>query len=520
MTIGATRTFDSRYLHRNSRGGEFFLYNMYSRNIRAEGDGIGYNELNLLRAILLEPVLYVVMRSNLLLHFNFGLMNGYVILGHGLGLIFNLFRLVISVSILIFEAIAWPVRIIVGIALAPIAMLLSAGHVYALPCKVIHELLFDTGFIHVRRITVSQFPVSRKRVLNAGVLGPVQVYEASSGKQASYIASYLQIQQRCGNGPESIWIHGRHVLVSDWRQISLSGILQRGKFSWDLLDLRTWHWRRTIFQFGDKGILTRSSPHRAHLENGSCVDSPESSATECDVGNSMADAGVNSITDFRDETRFMTTRSEGLNQQQILTGIQTASLRKNVLSDETLDPLSTLSEVEEFYTSPLGWNKYHWMQATGNQVRVLRRDRRVLAHITALVSCLFLYFQFREESTGWFGISVELQALLVANYALVVVYAAEIVVGKTVDIVDAKSERYGTIVTRAIDSGFVRGFHVPNGHWLGYKNGAEWLPWHSVTPEEVNATCNSVVFKTGYGRKIKVLTPYGSAVDSWEATFG
>lgn len=41
--------------------GEYEMYFMYSRNIRVEGDGLAFKELNLLLALVLEPVLWALL---------------------------------------------------------------------------------------------------------------------------------------------------------------------------------------------------------------------------------------------------------------------------------------------------------------------------------------------------------------------------------------------------------------------------------------------------------------------------
>lgn len=165
--------------------------------------------------------------------------------------------------------------------------------------------------------------------------------------------------------------------------------------------------------------------------------------------------------------------------------------------------IADLPDLEEYYNSPLGWNKYHHMQAAGNQIMVTRYDRRVLTHAIATMSSLSYYVQFRDSSEGWLGLSVDLYGLVLANYALITGYAAEILIGKVNDVVDAKSDRYGVIVTKAIDRGYVRGFHVPHGEWLRYKNGDSDFPKHEVSATEVNTTCNSFVFQSEQGMKIK-----------------
>lgn len=70
---------------------------------------------------------------------------------------------------------------------------------------------------------------------------------------------------------------------------------------------------------------------------------------------------------------------------------------------------------------------------------------------------------------------------------------------------DAKNERYGIMVTRAIDQGYVRGFNTENSRCLIYQNKDKGDEVHEITKTEVNATCNLVVREEGNGMKITVI---------------
>lgn len=106
------RTMDSRFLRHNLVTGEVELYMQYSRNIRVEGDGLAYDELNILRALALESVLYVLMGCNMQLAYNKGKSNGWIYCGHILGTIFGVLRFAVSALILAVEivALAFPPR--------------------------------------------------------------------------------------------------------------------------------------------------------------------------------------------------------------------------------------------------------------------------------------------------------------------------------------------------------------------------------------------------------------------------
>lgn len=54
----------SRFLRRNLAAGEVELFQMNCRNIRVEGDGLGYPEMTLFRAIFLEQILTAVMGTS------------------------------------------------------------------------------------------------------------------------------------------------------------------------------------------------------------------------------------------------------------------------------------------------------------------------------------------------------------------------------------------------------------------------------------------------------------------------
>lgn len=260
------------------------------------------------------------------------------------------------------------------------------------------------------------------------------------------------------------------------------------------MDLTTYEWRQVVLNFEDISLYGR----RAHLRR---ISEHEQDGVVIPLA---PNRNVDQRTALSEALESDTPASSGLRRRTALQRRTDMAWKLAiVVSYVDLGLISELFELDEWYNSPLGWNKYHLMRAEGTRIRIVRRDRRALSHLIATISSLLLYLQFRDSSQGWLGLSIELYGLIIANYALVTGYAAEILIGKVSELVNAKSDRYGVIATRAIDRGYVRGFHVPNGDWLRYKNGHEDLPTHGVTKTEVNVTCNSTVQQTQAGMKIR-----------------
>lgn len=79
-------------------------------------------------------------------------------------------------------------------------------------------------------------------------------------------------------------------------------------------------------------------------------------------------------------------------------------------------------------------------------------------------SPIFLHFE-----------SVDVYGLVLASHVFRIAFAAEALIGTAEDIAEARSEQYSIIVTKVINSGFVRGFHDIDEHeescnWMLYEN--------------------------------------------------
>ena len=119
------------------------FYLMYLGNLRVEGDGMPFPELNLLRLVLLYPIIFVVMGINLLIDYNYDKPTMSVIyLAHAMGFVVNIIRIVLSSVIFVVEVAALPFRIVIGTLLSPLALYISAGHIYAIGVSAVHFILF------------------------------------------------------------------------------------------------------------------------------------------------------------------------------------------------------------------------------------------------------------------------------------------------------------------------------------------------------------------------------------------
>lgn len=523
------RTEDSRFLlhHLRNRGTKTF--HMYSENLQIEGDGLPYFELVALRALLLYPLNRVILNVNMKLSLSY---NGRVFF-HAFGLFYNVIRVVASLTILLIEIPAFLLRLVLGYILYPVAIKLTAGHIYALPLAVIHSLISVPHKTSHCTVDVAMRSINSEKV-NAGWLGPVTCFEAKNFQDASYIAAIYMLQQRGGGGPEVVCIRDNRVFVSMWRPLSISALFSTSdQVSWKLMDPVTYITRHVVVTF-KKGLQESVRPSSS--SNGTRNTPPQNNATpqqNAHASRNLSQSNVaasqyvvvpveqtsDSVTVVRpasaqyppEQSTMLLGRhssspdsrtpSQRLNDNEALRSIDGKRL-KAFFSNQHLGTMDKLEELEELYNSPRGWNKYHKMRAVGTNVQVTRNDRRALGHLMALVWSLLIYWQFRDpKEPGWFGSSVDLYALVLANYAFITTYAAELLTGPVNDVTDAKSGRYGVICTRAIDSGFVRGFHVPGGHWLNYKNGDERLPWYTVTKTEVNVTCDCVMMDSS-GTKV------------------
>lgn len=489
---------------------------MYVGNIAVEGDGLAYTEILVLRALILSPIIYVIFGANLMLNYNEMPRNSRLIFASAVGLCFNVLRIVASLIILLVELPVYLLRVILGAILTPIALLLTAGHVYALPCAAIHSLLQGSGSAVLRTVTVSdrRHIVRNCVTMNAGWLGPVTCFCTKDAVDASYLATTLILRQRGGGGPEAVWIRGKKVYVAMWPAISISALLKtHNQVSWKLMDPTTFQWRHIVVTFKDS--LEDMVPSKAQ-----CGIVKHSSLPMW-TSNTITQNSLTQTADSRSDVQ-LTIKQQNLSGSVSSTESKTASKIQavKILNDtmfnmycgrwahkksiEHLGTMDRMEDLEELYNSPLGWNKYHKMRAAGNKIQVSRLDRRALVHIIAFASSMIFYVQFRDaKEPGWLGASVDLYALTFANYAFITLYAAEILTGAVNDIVEAKSVRYGVICTRAIDRGFVRGFYVPGGHWLSYENGSKDLPWYPVTKTQINVTCNSVI-QCSSGSNVKV----------------
>lgn len=629
------------------------MYNMYTSNIILQADGLPYPELNELRAFMMHPIFLVVLGCNMLLEYDPVGIRPWSIFAHVVGFLANLLRIVLSILFFLLELLILPVRIILGAMLTPAAFAFSLGHIYALPCAILHAALLGSGGTVLRLVTLAKCsdPDFYVHVRNAGALGRVLCFRMSNARHASYLAASFNIRQRAGFGPEVLWVRGQSVFVADWTIFSLSNIWScwlrklnsKVWATWKLLDLKTMEWRRVVitadmdFQDRFRDTLSRystwrelfsmsSTPAEDSEGTGLCPTSIRvrklrleqeqycfgelyisrstknhmvvdvESGERCTHRENPAGApqvalfrtsnpieernGEMPITEqngssFVEEHIEQSSRRGGekrvppilnpvehdvgitvdhqLSSQKkpttllptvegntrtstysLINGEQTpkpdpdaadekreigytertfavpflelCGSEEMILSMEHLDVLNTLEDLDNLYRSPLGWNKYHLMRAMDHQIKLVRYDRRLFGHLMAIISSIFIYVQFRDGSVdNLLHISVDVYALIVANYALLTAYAAEVLTGPVTDVTEVKSERYGVIATRAIDRGYVRGFHVPNGEWLRYENGLETLPIHVVRRSEVNLTCNSVVRDGIDGPKIRII---------------
>ena len=280
------------------------------------------------------------------------------------------------------------------------------------------------------------------------------------------------------------------MFVSWWRPWTITSFVRGNETAWSLWDIPTMKWRKMVFDF--------------HIDQFSSVESTASFSEQGD--DEFIARPINFLVAPYDQQNILSNMARNVavlpSSLEWLHDIGTPVFHS---SDENCGEISTLHELEEYYNSPLGWNKYHRMRKEGNKIRVPRPDRRIASHFLAFISSLFLYFWYKDSSRGRLGLFIDLHALIVANYVFITAYAGKILLGAYSEVVDAKSDRYGIIVTRAIDQGYVRGFHVPNGNWLIYKNGKKDSEVHEITKTEINATCNSIVKEEGNEIRIKVI---------------
>ena len=503
-------TDDSRFHADCHMSGTRQFYCMYSGNVVVEFDGLAYSELNILRALILQPfVKGAVYYSSLMAYivelrreetpqpgpmtsrfpFSVTLCMAFIIF-------FNILRIVCTTCCLLLELCAWPVRMVLGALLSPITTSFSAGYLFARR----YEAFIRPGCT-TRRIRVRNSVYCRVRSVPASFLGKVVWFETINHSHASYIASVLKLQQRCGTGPECILLDGTNVFVSWWRPWTITSFVRGSDTEWNLWDVCGMAWRRIIFEMDhDEESNLRKLSNDVEGSDVGFKKTPIKFSPAVVCGQKLSA----SLPTSTSPTPYSSEWSRVRGSPAFST------------SDESCGEISTLYELEEYYNSPLGWNKYHRMTKEGNKIRVSRPDRRIMSHLLALLSSLSLYLWYKDSSKGRFGLFIDLHALIVANYAFITAYAGEILVGKYSEVVDAKSERYGIIVTRAIDQGYVRGFHVPNGNWLIYKNGEKGSEVHKITKTEVNATCNSVVKDEGIGMRIKVIGYDDQLVDEFD----
>lgn len=493
-------TKDSRLLLSNLKTA-VRCYFMYSANAVAESDGIAYNELLFLRIICLYPIItsiaYLVLFSSMtsgeeeketnttvkLIHFATKVVS---IVLHGL-------RITISTIILILEILLWLPRFILGTLLTPIGFLTSAGQIYALPCDVWDYLLNGMGVSFYKTVFVpcrfkdkdDSSPDSHSSTGNGkciGIFSLMKIYEHTRDEDAIYNTIYYRLKQRTGRNPEIILLLAKKVIVSNWSPITLSTLVdfissslkkeQLPHCSWKILDLHSLFWTRMFLVFQDE--------YRAEFTS--------------------LESGTKRIDEIF---------------PQLKKDIEEEGKDKVGPKFKALDNLGTVSkscELENLLYSPLGWNKYHRMEAYENKVKVRRFDRRCSAHLLALAaSIILLSFFFNRSRTSsdnasssksLESLSVDVYALVLAVYVFVSTFAGEAIFGMVEDIAEAKSERYGLIVNRAINSGFVRGFHVmdyngKNGKWMVHKNEElkDASVIHQVSIHEAKLM-NSVIQKT------------------------
>ena len=487
-----SRTEDSRFHPQDHRSAQHIFFKMYSRNIASEADGMAYSELNILRSLFLEPLIVLAVSCSSVIGYGSvkeHLRPKWVTLMAfiWLTMLSHLLRIVSNILILLIELTVWPIRVFLGVLLSPYTERLSAGYLYALG----YETFVQSGCT-TRRIKVNNLVPCRIRTVPACCFGKVLWFQTENYCDAFRIVSLLKLQQRCGTGPECILLDGMNVFVSWWRPWNITRLVRRNETAWNLYDVYGMKWRRMVFE------MTHDGQSDTDMTSNN-IDQPFDGFSEKPIK-------FLSKYNKSDVTIGKTEGSQGVPPiLPIFSYLGYPGTFRFNNSDVTCGEISTIYELEQYYNSPLGWNKYHKMKKEGNKIRVLRSDRRAMSHLLALFSSLSLYIWYKDSSQGRFGLFIDLQALIVANYAFITAYAGEILLGAYSEVVDAKSDRYGIIVTRAIDQGFVRGFYVPNGDWLIYTNGAEGREVHEITKTEVNATCNSIVKEVDNGMKIRVI---------------
>ena len=225
-------TEDSRFHAENNRSAQRLFFGMYSGNIAAEADGLGYSELNILRALFFELSIQglLVLLSNLEYsrkhNIHMSLLLRYLSWWYEWSVGF--WMIVFKIPILLVELVVWPIRFVLGIFLDGVSLIFSGGQLYELKGAFVAPFACTT-----RRIKVRNLVPCRITTIPIFCLGKVLWFETSNQSDASYIVSVLKLQQRCGTGPEGILLDGTNVFVSWWRPWTLTSLVCGNKISWD-----------------------------------------------------------------------------------------------------------------------------------------------------------------------------------------------------------------------------------------------------------------------------------------------
>lgn len=471
-------TNDSRHLLSKLKTAKR-CYFIYSENLNAESDGIAYNEILFLRSILLHPIAlgiaHLAFFSSMIHNprspqhhgrenVKFGNIHPQLFLVHVIAFILHFLRIFISTLILVLEILLWLPRVILGTIFTPFGFKISVGQIYALPCSFWDRLLGRIGLSVYKTVLVRSNPScsmsgSSEKAVPRNIFGgfwSMQAYKHKSFIEANYNAMCHRLKQRGGRKPEIIFLFGQHVLISNWSPITIDALMellfdifnrkQVLRCSWEVLDVHALYWTRTVIIFEDEWNKTIFEELLKDEEN---------------------------IAEIFPEVQKVT------NDNVSEVGNGTVFLWRH------LKTFSNIRELEDLFYSPLGFNKYHHMEAYENMIKVHRPDRRWNAHLLALVSSFLLlcFFQYQSSASSetefsFFSLdtlSVDVIGLLIANYVFISAFAAEALTGKVEDIVDARNERYGLIVSKALNGGFVRGFHVVDEKgesydWMFYEN--------------------------------------------------
>lgn len=164
-----TTTADSRFHADCYRSGMRKFFGMYSGNITVEGDGLAYPELNVLRALIVEPFVVLVIYSSSLMAYIGAMQRDMPRLLHrwrfvlemvavsllDFVVLLHIIRIVFTICCLALELCLWPLRVLLGQFFAPITASFSAGHLYALSYQSFIRSGCTTRRINVKNLNRS-----------------------------------------------------------------------------------------------------------------------------------------------------------------------------------------------------------------------------------------------------------------------------------------------------------------------------------------------------------------------------